>query len=96
MLCDHGLKAIANLSNLVQGNQNAKKINAHTADLMDLFKATAMKSQERIKTKNGHNLSQVMEDLKDVDYEDEESTDYVDAVQSEEDEVDESLDAEQK
>ena len=96
LLCGHGLKAIANLSQLLQSNPNTKKRNAHAADLMDLFKATHMKTQEKVKTKNGRNLSEVMEDLKDAIEEDEESADYVDALQSEEDEVDESLDEEQK
>ena len=96
LLCGHGLKAIANLSQLLQSNPNTKKRNAHAADLMDLFKATHMKTQEKVKTKNGRNLSEVMEDLKDAIEEDEESADYVDAVQSEDDEVNESLDEEQR
>ena len=60
--CADSLKAIGNLSELVLSTPCSKKRNAHTANLVEAFKATQIKAQERVKTKKGKHLSEVMKE----------------------------------
>ena len=89
--CANSLKAIGNLSELVLSTPSSKKRNAHTANLVDAFKATQLKSQERVKTKNGKHLNEVMDDDKFADDSSEsvDNDDVIDGTQSTIDEPEE-------
>ena len=86
--CANSLKAIGNLSELVLSTPSSKKRNAHTANLVDAFKATQLKSQERVKTKKGKHLNEVMDDNTFAD-DSSESVDDNDVMEGTQDTIDE-------